>query len=225
METSYGEWFQREVEKGIAAADRDDFIDYEELSRRLNKYLSARAALTDEEFEELSERTELVKLERAKDGKIIVNSRSGGNTSSANAAIIYQLGNWWHQHRRGSAVGSNAGFFLPDGSSLSSNAAYVTTEQMSGVTKEDREHFLRLTPAFVIELMPASDTLAETIGRMEQWIANGALLGWLIDPYQRNVWVYEAGQEPRLETADRVAGTGPVAGFVLELADLWSQYI
>ena len=50
---------------------------------------------------------------------------------------------------------------------------------------------------------------------MEAWLANGAQLGWLIDPYKRNVWIYEAGKSPRIETGNSVAGTGPVQGFVL----------
>jgi Uma2 family endonuclease len=224
METSYSEWFQREVEKGFAAAERDDFIDYEELGRRLNKYLSARTALTDEEFEELSERTELVKLERAKDGSIIANPRAGGYSSSANSEITYQLSTWWTQHRRGKAFGSNTGFFLPDGSSPSPSAAYVAQEQVQDLSRENRRHFLRFAPAFIIELLSATDHLPKTKARMEQWLANGTQLGWLIDPYNRNVWVYKAGEQPRLETSDRVVGTGPVEGFVLELADLWCAF-
>ena len=95
---------------------------------------------------------------------------------------------------------------------------------MRGLTKEDRKHFLRFTPAFVIGLLSASDSLSDARKKMEVWSANGAKLGWLVDPYSRNVLVYEPSQAARVETAEKVAGTGPVTGFVLDLAAVWSLY-
>lgn len=143
--------------------------------------------LTDEEFEELSAANELVKLERDREGKIIVNPPAGADSGDANSEIIYQLRAWWKKHKQGRVYDSNTGFFLPDGSSLSPDAAYVTAEQMRGVTKEDRKHFLRLTPAFVIELLSASDSPSQARKKMESWIDNGSELGWLIDPYEREI--------------------------------------
>jgi predicted transcriptional regulator len=32
----YDEWFVQEVEKGLAAADRGEFIDHEEIGKRIN---------------------------------------------------------------------------------------------------------------------------------------------------------------------------------------------
>ena len=32
---NYDEWFIREVEKGIAAADRGEFVDHDEVKRRI----------------------------------------------------------------------------------------------------------------------------------------------------------------------------------------------
>ncbi len=95
---------------------------------------------------------------------------------------------------------------------------------MRGLTKEDRKHFLRLTPAFVIELLSASDSLPEAKRKMVAWIDNGAKLGWLIDPYNRKVLIYEPDQSVRSEIADTVVGSGPVAGFALDLAAVWSLY-
>jgi Uma2 family endonuclease len=180
--------------------------------------------LTDEEFEKLCAANDFARLERTKEGKIVVNAPAGGDTSSGNIEIGAQLRDWWKQHREGRVFDSSGGFFLPDGSVLNPDASYATADQMRGLTKEDRKHFLRLTPAFVIELLSASDSLTETKRKMETWIANGAKLGWLIDPYNRNVLIYEPGQAVRLETADKVAGNGPVAGFVLDLTAVWSLY-
>ena len=54
--------------------------------------------------------------------------------------------------------------------------------------------------------------------------ADGAKLGWLIEPYDRKILIYEPDQAVRLVTSETVAGTGPVMGFVLDLAAVWSLY-
>jgi Uma2 family endonuclease len=57
--------------------------------------------LTDEEFEKLCAANDLVKLERTKEGTIIVNAPTGADSSSGNIEISYQLAAWWKQHRQG----------------------------------------------------------------------------------------------------------------------------
>jgi Uma2 family endonuclease len=145
-------------------------------------------------------------------------------TSDGNSEINRQLRNWWIQHRRGRVYDSCAGFFLPDGSSLNPDAAYVTAEQLTGLKRDDLAHFLRLAPAFVIELLSLSDSPVEAAKKMEAWIANGVELGWLVDPYAKVVHIYEPDAAPRIETGSRAAGSGPVKGFVLDLEEVWRCY-
>jgi Uma2 family endonuclease len=177
--------------------------------------------LSDEEFERLCERSDFAFLERTKEGIIRMNAPAGGSTSSGNLEISRQLANWWIRHRRGRAFDSSAGFFLPDGSMLNPDASYVTGEQIKGLSREELAHFLRLAPAFVIELRSPSDRLAAGAKKMEAWISNGVQLGWLIDPYAREVHVYEPGTAVRVEAGSRIAGSGPVEGFVLDLEETW----
>jgi Uma2 family endonuclease len=180
--------------------------------------------LSDEEFERMSEQCDLGSLERSKEGTIIVNAPAGGMTSDGNREIIYQLSNWWKQHRQGRAFDCNCGFFLPDGSCLSPDAAYVTAEQLQGLSREELAHYLRLAPAFVIELRSPSDTVAAIAGKMGAWIENGVQLGWMIDPYAKEMHVYTRGAAPRVETGSTVAGFGPVDGFVLDFEEIWRCY-
>jgi len=59
---------------------------------------------------------------------------------------------------------------------------------------------------------------------MVDWIANGAPLGWLIDPYKQQVFVYREGRAQEQFAGSQLAGEGPVAGFVLHLARVWECY-
>jgi Uma2 family endonuclease len=180
--------------------------------------------LTDVEFERMCAQASLGFLERSKEGTITVNAPAGGMTSDANAEITRQLRNWWLFHRIGRTFDSNAGFFLPDGSMLSPDAAYATAAQLQGLTRADLVRFPRFAPAFIIELRSESDRLAEVQAKMETWIANGAELAWLIDPDAKQVHVYAQGNAPRVESGSTVAGSGPVDGFVLDLQEVWRCY-
>jgi Uma2 family endonuclease len=180
--------------------------------------------LSDEEFERLCEQSDVASVERSKEGTILVNAPAGGSTSDGNREITTQLSIWWKQHRRGRAFDSSAGFFLPDGSMLSPDAAYVTAEQLQGLTREDLAHFLHLAPAFIIELRSPRDSLARATEKMDAWIANGVQFAWLIDPYAKQVHVYQPGIVPSIGQESRIAGFGPVEGFVLDLEEVWRCY-
>lgn len=149
---------------------------------------------------------------------------AGGESSSGNAEITRQLSNWWIKHRRGRVFDSSGGFFLPDGSVLNPDASYITAEQSARLTRDDLAHFLRLAPAFMIELLSESDRLTTGQQKMEDWIANGVQLGWLIDPEKRQVHVYRPGMTPVVESGPQISGPGPVAGFILELEEVWRCY-
>jgi Uma2 family endonuclease len=155
-----------------------------------------------------------------------MNPPTGLDTGDANSEITYQLRAWWRAGgRQGRTFDSNTGFFLPNGEMISPDAAYALPEQLAGLTAKDLSKMARFCPAFVIELMSSSDTLAEAERKMtEEWMPNGTLVGWLVIPKNRQVIVYEQGSAPRVETGLEVHGTGPVDGFVLDLKPVWDCY-
>jgi Uma2 family endonuclease len=180
--------------------------------------------LTDAEFEALCAANDIIQFERTREGKILMHPPTGGLTSSGNAEIGAQLHSWWKTHRSGRVFDSNGGFFLPDGSMLSPDAAYVLPKKLKGLTKDDLTGFPRLCPDFVVELFSKSDNLSEAKDKMERWIENGAALGWLIHPYEHKVYVYETGRRPTAVSGKVIHGKGPVEGFTLDLDDVWRCY-
>jgi len=189
----------------------------------LPETISWERPLSDDEFEALCLENDNVQLERTKEGEIIMTPLTGDDTGSANAEIAKQLGNWWDTHERGRVYDSSTGFFLPDGSNLSPDAAYVLPENLGPREGRGRK-MAHHCPDFVIELLSSSDRLHKAQAKMIDWTANGAALGWLIDPYQRQVTVYTANQAPQIISAESIEGRGPVEGFTLNLAKVWRFY-
>jgi Uma2 family endonuclease len=180
--------------------------------------------LTDAEFEALCAANDGVHFERTREGEILMHSPAGGFTSEGNAEVVSQQRSWWKTHRRGRTYDSSAGFFLPDGSMLSPDAAYLLPKKLKGLTKDDLTGFPRLCPDFVVELLSNSDNPAKAHKKMKDWSANGAALGWLIDPYEQKVYVYEPGCEASAVSGKSVRGSGPVEGFVLDLDEVLRCY-
>ena len=81
--------------------------------------------VSDDEFEALCFANDFFCLERTSTGEILMHAPASDDTGSANAEIVRQLGNWWATHERGRVYDSSTGFFLPDGSNFSPDAAYV----------------------------------------------------------------------------------------------------
>jgi Uma2 family endonuclease len=83
--------------------------------------------------------------------------------------------------------------------------------------------FWHLCPDFVIELQSSTDRPRILKDKMLEYLANGAQLGWLIDPDHRSVAIYRPDGQPETRTGiDSIAGEGPVAGFVLDLSFVWN---
>lgn len=184
--------------------------------------LRTKHPLTDKEIIAFCAANEVLRVERACNGDLLLMSPAGNGTSTRNSYFIAQLGRWADEDGRGVYFDSNGGFTLADGSMRSPDAAWVSWTRWNALSKEDQERFSPLCPEFVVELRSPSDPLRTTQNKMRSWIANGAELAWLIDPKRKVVEIYRPGQEPEtIEGASAVPGEGPVAGFVLELARLW----
>ena len=57
---------------------------------------------------------------------------------------------------------------------------------------------------------------------MQEYIDNGAQLGWLIEPEAKRIYVYRPHSEVEcLENPSTIAGESVLPGFVLDLQDIW----
>lgn len=179
--------------------------------------------LTDDEYFAFCMANSNLRIERTARGEIVIVPPAGGESDNRNTHVVTQLNTWAIQDGRGTAFGSSVEFILPSSAALSPDAAWVSREKIDRLTKEERRKFLRLAPDFVAEVMSPSDRLPIAQAKMEEWIANGVALGWLIDGDAQTVYVYRIGAAmEKLTAVTSLPGDGPIAGFVLDLTAIWA---
>ena len=163
-----------------------------------------------------------LRIERNAEGSITVMTPAGGETGARSCLVVAALHRCAEEDGTGIAFNSSTGFELPNGAVRAPYAAWVPRERLGRLSPEDKERFLPLCPDFVIELLSPSDSRAAARRKMEEYRANGARLGWLIDPARRQVAIYRAdGSVEQRSEPDLVTGETVLPGFSLDLAAIW----
>jgi Uma2 family endonuclease len=179
------------------------------------------APMTDEELLVFSARNEILWIEREANGDIHIKPIPGYKVGAIHMDVNCDFAQWSDADGRGE-VFSNAGFSLPDGSMRGAYVAWMLNDKWKHLTKREREGFAPVCPDFVVEIVGPYDELPDLHAKMEQWIANGAQVAWLIDPEEKSVSIYRPGDLPEhLVHPTSVQGTGPIAGFELVMARIW----
>jgi Uma2 family endonuclease len=183
-----------------------------------------RRPMSDDEFYEFCMANPDVRLERTAEGEIIIVPPAGLESGFQSGDAFGELRAWARRNRRGKAVDATAGFVLPDGATLSPDAAWISNGRIKRLSKDQRRRFAPLAPEFIIEVSSPSDRLKDVKKKMETWMRGGVDLGWLIQADRKTVYIYRAGQpEPEKRTGiKKLKGEGPVAGFELDLTDIWA---
>ena len=179
--------------------------------------------VTQEQFAALAAANRDLRLERTAQGELIVNPPTGWETGERNSSLTGQLYRWYEENEDlGKVFDSSTGFILPNGATRSPDASWVSRERWQALTPEQKGTFANICPDFVVELRSSSDRLGSLQAKMREYIDNGALLGWLIDPQQRRVEIYQPGLAVEvLENPIELSGETVLPGFVLNLRRVW----
>ncbi len=178
--------------------------------------------LDDEAFYEFCRANSELRIERTAEGDIIVMPPTGGKAGIRNFKLIVQFGNWAETDGTGLGFDSSTIFNLPNGAQRSPDLAWVRKDRWQALSKEQQEKFPPLCPDFVVELRSRTDSLKTLQAKMQEYIENGAQLGWLIDPFERRVHVYRAvALVEILDNPQSVSGLPLLNGFKLDVQSLW----
>ncbi len=178
--------------------------------------------LDDGKFYELCQLNRDLRMERNVQGDVIVLPPAGGESSDQNAEITMQLRLWAKRDGTGTTFDSSGGFLLPSGAVRSPDASWIEGTRLAVLTAEERQRFIPLAPTFVLELRSPTDRLGYLQEKMQEYLANGVRLGWLIDPQEKRVHVY--CPPLRVEIRDNpshIAGDPVLPGFRLDLSEIW----
>jgi len=176
--------------------------------------------VTPEQFTTLAAANRDLRLERTSQGELIVNPPTGWETGEENWKIAGELYLWWRNFGEvGKVFDSSTGFTLPNGAIRSPDASWVSRERWEALTPEEKTTFPKICPDFVVELRSKSDKLPLLQDKMREYLENGAKLGWLIDPQNSRVEIYQTGKETEiLENPTELSGEPVLTGFILKLA-------
>ncbi len=179
-------------------------------------------SMTTEQFYEFCQLNRDLRIERTANGEVIVMPPAFSDTGNRNLKIGQQVGYWADRDGTGEAFDSSAGFTLPNGAIRAPDTSWIKLERWNALTEQQKASFAPICPDFVIELRSKSDTLKSLQAKMQEYIANGALLGWLIDRQNRKVYIYRPNQEAEiLDNPESVSGDRILPGFMLQMAKIW----
>jgi Uma2 family endonuclease len=178
--------------------------------------------MSDDQFFEFCQENPDYRFERTANQEIIVLSPTGSESGNRNANLTVQVGIWTEQNGTGLIFDSSTGFTLPNGAVRSPDIAWIQTSKWDAIPPEQRKKFAPICPDFVVELRSETDDLTMLQTKMAEYISNGALLGWLIDPIDKQVYVYQPNATmQQLNTPATLSGDPVLPGFVLDLNKIW----
>jgi Uma2 family endonuclease len=174
--------------------------------------------VSDHDFWRLCQLNPDLRLERNASRELIVMPPAAPDSGHRNAGITAQLWNWNQKSGLGIDFDSSAGFTLPNTAIRGPDASWITRARWDALSRQEREKFSHICPDFVVELRSKNDDMSTLRRKMEEYIAQGIKLGWLIDPRGGTVEIYRPGQPVEiLERPATLSGEDVLPGFTLDL--------
>ena len=174
--------------------------------------------LSDREFFQFCQLNQDWRIERPSAGILEIMPPTGGQSGRRNFILTGLFNAWVEQNDTGVGFDSSTGFSLPNGARRSPDLSWVERARWENLTQAEQEEFPPLCPDFVLELRFRSDALSALREKMQEYLANGARLGWLIDPLEKQVYIYRPPDRvEHLENPTSISGDPVLPGFVLDL--------
>ena len=179
-------------------------------------------AFTWEGFLKLGDENPGYRFERYGENELVITMGSGRKSEERAVEISTELSLWKRAGAGGSVAGSSAISEAEDGSWLLADASWMSDERAAESGGETGEGPGAI-PELIVEIASWTDRISLQKRKMERWIERGVLLGWLIDPYDRVVWVYRPGREPEeLREPKALRGDPELTGLIVPMAEIWA---
>ena len=172
-------------------------------------------------FDEFARNNPDLCLEQTAEGEIIVMLPTGGKSGIRGSEITKQVA-VWAATAGGLVFDSQTLFMLSNGAKRGPDCAWVQRQRWEALSDNEQESYPPLAPDLVIEVRSKSDRLSVIQAKMLEYISCGVRLGWLIDPYQRDVFIYQPAREVVAMHEPKTLEGGEVAvGLKLDLLPIF----
>lgn len=176
---------------------------------------------TDDEFFKFCMLNQDLRIEMSKEGEIMIMMPTGGEGGNRNFKLNGRFAVWVETDGTGLGFDSSTEFSLPNGAKRSPDFSWIRRERWEALTEKQRQVFPPICPDFVVELRSRTDRLNKLKAKMEEYIENGAQLGWLIDPKEKKVHVYRPNAEVEiLDKPKSLSGGKVLKGLKLDLTGI-----
>lgn len=173
---------------------------------------------SDDEFFEFCILNGDLRIEMTKEGEMIIMMPVGSEGGHRNFTLTGRFAAWAEGDATGVGFDSSTGFTLPNGAKRAPDLSWIRLERWDAIPKKQRKKFAPICPDFVVELRSETDRLSAVQEKMEEYIENGAQLGWLIDPIEKKVHIYRPNVEVEiLFHPETVSGEPLLKGLALDL--------
>ena len=173
--------------------------------------------LTADELLHLSFPDKHVELVR---GRLIVREPPGTWHGVVAANLTYYLSHFVRKHRLGVVLAQDTGFKIasdPD-TVRGPDVAFLAAERVAQIPERG---YAALAPDLAVEVLSPSDTAAEVLAKVADWLGAGTRLVWVLDRERRGARVYRPdGSIATLGPDDALDGEDVVPGFLCPLVEV-----
>ena len=153
-------------------------------------------------------------------GELIVMPPSGWESGADEQAASSRVA-IWQDDNGGLSFPPTVMFNLPNGARYIPDASWITQERYERLLAQEYQSTIDGAPDFVVEVRSRTDSLADGLAKMQEWMDGGARLGWYIDPYETRAYVFRPGQPVAiLDDPETLSGEDVLPGFLFEVRRL-----
>ncbi|HEX8398950.1 MAG TPA: Uma2 family endonuclease [Pyrinomonadaceae bacterium] len=181
-----------------------------------------RPKISDDDFFAFCRQNDELRIEMTKEGDVIIMPPTTSETGRKNFNLAVEFGIWAKTDKTGVGFDSSTGFTLPNGAKRSPDVSWIRRERWDALTDAQKNKFAPICPDFVVELRSKTDLLKDLQDKMQEYIENGARLGWLIDAISKKIYVYRPDEAVEtLDNPEKISGEPLLKNFELDLKEIW----
>lgn len=152
-------------------------------------------------------------------GRLLAMASEGRDGSERQFNLQFDLQLWVNTGPGGKVMTGNELVRMSRPGRRAADAGWLAPEQVA-VLPPAGQRFRSITfaPHFVAEIRSLSNSLEDQQAKMAEWISYGVALGWLIDPFLRQVHIYRPDTAPVvLDDPDTLSGNPELPGFIFNV--------